>query len=207
MLCSPLAEHSLDSLHSIVSRPFQAPRPGHDDGHHGVDLAYFREGDRLSILGEPVQALLPGRVVGVIADRPPYGNTLIVETLPADLPAALRDLVGQHDDLAVFTLYAHLRDEPGWRIGDSLTCGQTIGAVGSSGWSGNPHLHLELRVGPKGTRLPGMAYYDTGATEAERDHYALWRMSGTYVPLDPMHWIELYLTPSPAAAGTVSPAP
>ncbi len=43
------------------------------------------------------------------------------------------------------TVYAHL-SRIGVRKGQSVSQGQTVGAVGSSGWATGPHLHFEFRV-------------------------------------------------------------
>ncbi len=79
-ICSPLEGLTLDDLHDILSNPYNPPRPGFDEPHHGVDFAYYRYRDRIGMLGLPVYAVVPGVVAGVVHDRFPYGNTLIIET-------------------------------------------------------------------------------------------------------------------------------
>ena len=47
----------------------------------------------------------------------------------------------------IVTRYAHLSAVAPLRMGDAVTQGQLIGAVGSSGYpEGGPHLHFEIRV-------------------------------------------------------------
>ena len=48
----------------------------------------------------------------------------------------------------VVTRYAHLDTVADLRVGETVTRGQVIGTVGSSGFEeGGPHLHFEIRVG------------------------------------------------------------
>jgi len=63
----------------------------------------------------------------------------------------------------IVTRYAHLSAVAPLRVGDVVTQGQVIGAVGSSGYpEGGPHLHFEIRVGDDfygdGLPLPQLRY-------------------------------------------------
>src|SRR5690606_21801697 len=59
-----------------------------------------------------------------------YGNTIILK---------------HHNGYS--TLYAHQsRFAKGVKKGDSVSQGQLIGYVGSTGWATGPHLHYEFRV-------------------------------------------------------------
>jgi murein DD-endopeptidase MepM/ murein hydrolase activator NlpD len=59
---------------------------------------------------------------------------------------ALNEVVIQHDD-GHYSQYAHL-SSLGVSSGQSVTGGQQIGLVGSTGNSTGPHLHFEVRTGP-----------------------------------------------------------
>ncbi len=63
----------------------------------------------------------------------------------------------------IVTRYAHLSLVAPLRVGDVVTQGQVIGAVGSSGYpEGGPHLHFEIRDGDDfygdGLPLPQLRY-------------------------------------------------
>jgi murein DD-endopeptidase MepM/ murein hydrolase activator NlpD len=194
-----------------VVNPYAPPPLGSDDPHQGVDLVQLLPGSDVAVAGLPVCASLASRVAGVVRDRFPYGNALLVETpldalppawlegdvLPASgatpqarssltCPPADPQALGIGQGRSLYLLYAHLQEAPDFQPGDVLECGQVIGAIGSSGNALNPHLHLEARVGPSGAIFAGLAHYDTRATPAEMGDYCLWRVSGAYLPLDPL---------------------
>jgi murein DD-endopeptidase MepM/ murein hydrolase activator NlpD len=94
------------------------PISGQRKMHTGMDIA--------APTGTPVRAAADG-VVSFAGRRGGYGNTVIVD----------------HPD-GTQTLYAH-KHTLGVRAGESVTAGQTIGTVGSTGHSTGPHLHFEVR--------------------------------------------------------------
>ena len=96
------------------------PLTGAHRMHAGVDFG--------APAGTPVTAAASGKVVGA-GTLGGYGNTV-----------TLRHPGG------VETRYAHL-SSIAVSVGQEVVAGRTIGAVGSTGQSTGPHLHLEVRVG------------------------------------------------------------
>lgn len=88
--------------------------------HLGLDFA--------AGFGAPVVAALPGRVVSA-EGLGGYGNQVLL----------------QHPD-GTQTRYGHL-SRIGVAVGQTVTAGQFIGAVGSTGVSTGPHLHFEVILG------------------------------------------------------------
>jgi murein DD-endopeptidase MepM/ murein hydrolase activator NlpD len=185
-ICSPLAEHGLDELAAIISDPYHPPPMGKDDRHQGVDFSYYRQAGRSTIEGEGVQSVLTGRVAAAIRDSFPFGNLVIVESREDDLPNGLRQALNLSEGQSLYVLYAHLDAPPLVQPGDAVRACQALGAVGKSGNAGVAHLHLETRTGPEETSFTEMAYYTLQASQAARDNYFLWRMSGVFQHFDPM---------------------
>lgn len=215
-ICSPLKNIPTTDLVNIVSNPYEAPLPGSDAGHHGVDFGFYRYGPYDVMASVPIQSMLSGTVAGVLPDRRPYGNAILIETALEDLPPswqALLQTVAQpqlipldgrlncpdiltpttqaEGKLSLYVLYAHMQSPTELEIGDSVVCGAEIGAVGTTGASINDHLHLEMRLGYSGARFDHMAHYINNATQAEMDQYCTWRISGWYGLLDPLTLITL----------------
>lgn len=106
----------------VMTSPFGNrihPIFGYLRAHKGIDF----NGD----LGDDIIAGADG-VVLTVGWRNGYGNTVVLS----------------HGN-GLTTLYAHM-SEVGASPGQSVSGGDTIGYVGSTGWSTGPHLHLELRV-------------------------------------------------------------
>ena len=209
-VCSPLAGYTLPELAGIVVNPYHPPRLGSDDPHQGVDLAQVDPVNGIALTGMPVQAVLAGKVVGQAADRFPYGNMVMIETpldgavaasnpaliVPTPLPERLPpgaltcpDLnvspPASSDPRSLYILYGHMQNLPSVSLGDPVSCGQELGMIGESGNALNPHLHVEVRVGPSGQTFPSMAHYDPSADYEEMAAYCLWRVSGVYQTIDP----------------------
>ena len=212
-VCSPLEEETIESLSSIIVNPMVIPPIGRDDGHHGVDFAYYRRGERESIQGIEVYAILSGKVVSTLENNTPYGFTILIETPLLELSENLQEILMEiyqpvPDEIhyqgecppinppntmvenSLYHLYAHLEEKPPYMQGDLIPCGTALGTVGSSGRSSNPHLHLETRLGPSGAEFGDMAFYETIYSEKQRADYCLWRMSGYYQLFDPFLLFE-----------------
>lgn len=94
------------------------PITGEDRQHDGLDLAAPE--------GTPVRAAADG-VVSFAGENGGYGNLVVID----------------HADGSQ-TAYGHLQDFSVTE-GQSVTAGQTIARVGSTGVSTGPHLHFEVR--------------------------------------------------------------
>ena len=204
--CSPLQDVSLEELPSTIHNPFHPPRPGSDDPHHGVDYAIQQNG--IALTGSPVQSILSGRVAAVINDRFPYGNAVIIETtldeipdiwtsqLPTpaptlqphpalNCPAPILHVIPQTSERSLYIMYAHLLEPVEFYLGDQVSCGDAIGSIGSSGNALNPHLHVEIRLGPAEATFDSMAHYHTSASPQEIDSYCTWRVREIFQLLNP----------------------
>jgi murein DD-endopeptidase MepM/ murein hydrolase activator NlpD len=209
-ICSPLQGFTLSQLDHTISNPFHPPPIGSDDPHQGVDLADIGP-DGVAREGLQVNFVVSGQVAGVILDRFPYGNAVLVETplenlspdwvlnLELPRPAAIPQVHSaltcpapalepdwDADGESLYLLYAHLQNSPSVKVGDQVSCGQNAGVIGSSGNALNPHLHLEARLGPAGAEFASLAHYDVSASLDEMAAYCIWRVSGIFRLLDPM---------------------
>jgi len=210
-VCSPLEGETLEAISEILTQAFKKPRSGNDDGHQGSDFSFYRRNGRVGIEGLQVFASLEGKVVTVINDRWPYGNAIIIETplesispelitqiqLPSLQPTVTPDprvncppgelaFFVDSQEKSLYLLYGHLLNPASFSVGDFVNCSQLIGAVGNTGYSTNPHLHFETRLGPSGARFDSMAYYTVQSTVLERYNYCVWRVSNLFQLFDPM---------------------
>ncbi|WP_324669015.1 M23 family metallopeptidase [Geochorda subterranea] len=99
--------------------PRTHPITGQSDYHYGVDIA--------GMVGTPIRAAADGQVVSA-GRRSGYGLTIVID-----------------HGYGRQTLYGHL-SRIQVKVGQRVTKGQVIGAMGSTGLSTGPHLHYEVRV-------------------------------------------------------------
>lgn len=212
-VCSPLEDVTLAEIPGLIAgNTFQTPQPGRDDGHPGIDLAFYSHGSHKTILGLPIHAALAGRVAAVLPDRKPYGNLVIIETPLESIPAEWIQALGwpatpiptvipdnrltcpnpletppwNTSRRSVYLAYGHMNSQSPLHLGDAVSCGQPIGEVGTTGASVNPHLHFEARLGPAGATFTSFGHYDARSTAAERNNYCLWRVSNWFELIDPL---------------------
>ncbi|WP_327119180.1 peptidoglycan DD-metalloendopeptidase family protein [Nocardia sp. NBC_01730] len=98
--------------------------------HKGVDLA--------AADGTPIYSVSAGRVVAA-GPASGFGNWIVVDSV---------DTNGR----SYSAVYGHMWNSGVLvRVGDTVTAGQPIGAVGSAGESSGPHLHFEIVPGGRFT--------------------------------------------------------
>ena len=109
-----------------VSSPFgprNNPLTGKPEIHKGIDL--------VNVKGTPIHAAAGGIVLRA-GTATGYGNVVMVTHLI--------------DQQVYTTVYAHL-DSISVSAGQTVMPGQTVGTLGTTGWSTGPHLHFELHKG------------------------------------------------------------
>lgn len=190
-ICSPLFSVPLNELATVISDPYKPPPKGKDDRHQGVDFAFYRRFGRESIAGEIVQSVYGGKIAGIIEDRFPYGNALIVETVYDFLPLEAVQTLGIENHQSIYILYGHLESMEVRTMGENINPCQPLGKVGKTGNAGVEHLHLEMRIGLSGEILPSMSYYVQEATPEEREAYLRWRTSGEFIHFDPIKILDI----------------
>lgn len=214
---SPLQGIENSELRLVTSNPFKFKYPyveasGSDYNHTGIDLAFFKFKDFTTVLGHPIQSVLPGKVVESLSDRWPYGNMILIETplsrlspeylaalaLPAPYPeteisahsSCLPDptrIAWSQTETSLYIVYAHMESPSSFKAGDEVNAGDVIGAVGHSGNAivGAEHLHLEVRLGPSDAQFGTISDYKPDSTEEERYNYCIWALSEVFQPIDP----------------------
>lgn len=113
------------------------PASRHGGLHGGIDITLPE--------GTPLRALAAGRVIGTGTGGIAVGIYLWLQHSPQDtgLP------------FWVYSKYQHFREEPRFRVGETVAVGQVVGLSGKTGTIGRhyglggyPHLHLTTFAGP-----------------------------------------------------------
>jgi hypothetical protein len=107
--------------------------------------------------GADIPAVADGPVVAVVDGLP--------EQVPTKTPTGLKldEYGGNHivQDIGDgnYAFYAHLKTgSPKVKVGDQLTTGQVIGALGNTGNSDAPHLHFHVMSTPDPLRSDGLPF-------------------------------------------------
>jgi len=127
-----------------------SPREYRAGWHEGIDFPADR--------GTAVRAAAAGIVVRVDRDFVDWDAAAMSAALEAAIalgytPEETLDRIRGRQvwidqGRQVVTRYAHLDSVADLRVGESVTRGQLIGSVGSTGFEeGGPHLHFEVRIG------------------------------------------------------------
>lgn len=122
-----LREHGMTpSIWPVMGR-LESGVGGRRNPFGGRGYEYHEGQDIDALYGTPVQAAATGRVI-IAGRQRGYGNVVYVD----------------HGS-GLSTRYGHL-SEIDVSVGQTVTRGQTIGLVGSTGRSTGPHLHYEVRI-------------------------------------------------------------
>lgn len=214
----PLQGLEFSDLRFILSNPYKFKYPfveasGSDYNHTGIDLFFYKYKGYNTVLGHPILAVLPGKVVESLTERWPYGNMIMIETplsrlspaylagIPLPTPYSADEIAAHSNcipdpariawsqtETSIYIVYAHMEFPSSFQAGDEVSAGDVIGAVGASGNAveGGQHLHLEVRVGPSEAKFGVISDYMPDSTEEERYNYCIWALSEVFQPIDPV---------------------
>ncbi|GLW34470.1 M23 family metallopeptidase [Actinoplanes regularis] len=116
-------------------------RTGDRPTHDGVDLIAKR--------GTPIFAAAAGTVIHMECDRTEFGYHCDHDGGSGKRPGGCGWYVDIRHAGNVITRYCHQQTRPLVKEGDTVTAGQQIGIVGSTGHSSAPHLHFEVHLGSR----------------------------------------------------------
>lgn len=139
--------------------------------HVGVDFATE------DIEGAEIRAVLDGKVVEVDKN---YGSDGLGNYIVVD-----------HDGFQ--TLYAHMKDAPVYKVGDTVKKRDVLGNVGTTGRSTGPHLHFE--VGIDGLKFNGLEFL-LHVIDTNNDGKVSTDELGKFGfnEVDSSHWLYNYMT-------------
>ncbi len=112
------------------------PTLGYSKLHGGIDITGS------GAYGKPIYSIAAGKVI-LASYNGSYGNCIMVDH-------------GRYNGNSIISLYAHCASIY-VGVGQTVSKGQQIGAVGSTGRSTGPHLHFEIRY--NGNRVDPLSFY------------------------------------------------
>lgn len=112
------------------------PTLGYSKLHGGIDITGS------GAYGKPIYAIANGKVI-LASYNGSYGNCIMIDH-------------GRYNGTSIVSLYAHC-SSLSVSVGQTVSKGQYIGAVGSTGRSTGAHLHFEIRA--NGNRVNPLNYY------------------------------------------------
>ena len=107
MMSTPLQGIGFGELHTIISQAYNVPDPYKDTGHHGVDLGSYEYHGKL-IYDWPILSMFSGKVAGIVVNRPPIGNCIIIESTQEQLPMEIITLTGIKTNQSLYHMYCHM---------------------------------------------------------------------------------------------------
>lgn len=129
-----------EGVYSISQGYGETGNTGYYVRHDGIDMA--------TAAGTPIYAAQDGVVTEAQSaedDVSGFGNHVYIEH---ELDSPIDDPNGGSGEISsITTIYGHMRDMPMVSTGDTVTAGQQIGVVGSTGQSTGNHLHFQVSNG------------------------------------------------------------
>ena len=124
---------------AATSAPYSRSNP-----HFGLDVSPYP-----GAFNQPIFSVLAGVVVKVVRQRISYGNYVVIES---EAPITIKTKTLDDSSIVIsqgekfYLLYAHCTDIF-VEEGKTVSVGQMIATIGSTGYSFGAHLHFEARVG------------------------------------------------------------
>jgi murein DD-endopeptidase len=108
--------------------------------------------------GAPLLAVADGTVASVVDGLPDNPPGALLAAVPLTPGRMFGNRVTMDIGGGRFVTYAHMRAGLGVKTGEKVLRGQVLGAIGSSGRSGAPHLHFQVTDGPDPIASEGVPF-------------------------------------------------
>jgi murein DD-endopeptidase MepM/ murein hydrolase activator NlpD len=108
--------------------------------------------------GAPLIAVADGTVASVVDGLPDNPPRALLATVPLTPDRMYGNRVTLDIGGGRYVTYAHMKSGLRVKAGDPVRRGQVLGAIGSSGRSGAPHLHFQVTDGPDPIASEGVPF-------------------------------------------------